>query len=82
MLKAISKSGPAFRSMDYEALRKEGITLAELLSGLIWTDFNEHDPGVTLLELLCFGITDLGYRTDFNIDELLFVLTYAVFRIP
>lgn len=72
MNKAISKSVPDFKSMDYDSLRKEGIRLAELLSGLVWTDYNEHDPGVTLLESLCFGITDLGYRGNFDIQDVLF----------
>ncbi|NJR42428.1 MAG: hypothetical protein HC767_06955, partial [Akkermansiaceae bacterium] len=31
------------------------------------------DPGITLLELLCFGITDIAYRTSFN-DADLFAL--------
>ena len=25
-----------------------------------WTDWNAHDPGVTLLELLAFGLEDLA----------------------
>jgi hypothetical protein len=26
-------------------------------------------PGVTLLELLCYGLTDLVYRTDFDVSD-------------
>jgi hypothetical protein len=37
----------------------------------IWTDFNEHDPGITILEALCYVITELGYRTAFPIENLL-----------
>jgi hypothetical protein len=29
-----------------------------------WTDTNEHDPGITVLEVLCYAITDLQYRSD------------------
>src|SRR5690606_12730294 len=36
-----------------------------------WTDFNTHDPGITILEQLCYAITDLGYRTNLAIPELL-----------
>jgi len=25
-----------------------------------WTDYNAHDPGVTVLELLAYGIAALG----------------------
>jgi hypothetical protein len=29
-----------------------------------WTDFNTHDPGVTVLEVLAYAITDLQYRRN------------------
>ncbi|MCD6063682.1 MAG: hypothetical protein K0R82_1593, partial [Flavipsychrobacter sp.] len=56
---------------DYELLRQTGIEYLQKLSGKIWTDYNVHDPGVTMLELLCYALTDLGYRTSFNIADLL-----------
>ncbi|RDC62685.1 hypothetical protein [Adhaeribacter pallidiroseus] len=56
---------------DYDFLRKEGIKLIQDLSGKIWTDYNTHDPGITLLEAFCYAITDLGYRTQFDIKDLL-----------
>src|SRR6267154_1252730 len=43
----------------------------EKLSHALWTDYNEHDPGVTILEALCYAITELGYRKDFDIADLL-----------
>lgn len=58
-------------SLDYFYLRSEGIAHAQALSGETWTDYNQHDPGVTILEQLCYALTDLGYRTNFNIKELL-----------
>src|ERR1700709_1146733 len=58
-------------AQDYNFLRKEGIGLIEKLSGKIWTDYNTHDPGITLLEALCYAITDLGYRTSFDIKDIL-----------
>lgn len=27
-----------------------------------WTDYNVHDPGITMLEMVCYAITDLGIR--------------------
>lgn len=56
---------------SYEALRTEGIRLAQDLGGDIWTDYNLHDPGVTMLEALCYALTDLDYRTDFSVADLL-----------
>ena len=43
-------------------LREMGIEEIQKLSGKIWTDFNLHDPGVTILEQLCYALTDLGVQ--------------------
>jgi hypothetical protein len=67
----IHKETPAHKSMDFFFLREEGIKLVQELSGQIWTDFNPHDPGVTILEQLCYALADLGFRTDFKIQDLL-----------
>src|SRR3954470_21538020 len=56
---------------DFNFLRSEGIKLIERLSGKVWTDYNTHDPGITLLEALCYTLTDLGYRTLFDMKDLL-----------
>lgn len=58
--------------MDYESLYREGIEFIQQYSGDRWTDYNQHDPGVTILEYLCFGITDIGYRCNFPITDLLY----------
>ena len=57
--------------LDYEALRKEGLQYIENLCSNLWTDYNEHDPGITILESLCYALTELGYRVDFPIEDLL-----------
>jgi hypothetical protein len=56
---------------NYPLLRSLGIEHIQQLSNKIWTDYNVHDPGVTILELLCYALTDLGYRTSFNMNDLL-----------
>ncbi|HEX2873659.1 MAG TPA: hypothetical protein VHP33_20510 [Polyangiaceae bacterium] len=58
-------------AMDYARLRAEGLTWLGRLSGTQWTDYNAHDPGITILEQLCYAITDLGYRTAYPIADLL-----------
>jgi hypothetical protein len=67
----ISRDKPREPAFDYDQLRREAIAHVQALSGKIWTDYNLHDPGVTILEQLCYAITDLAYRTDFPIDEIL-----------
>lgn len=59
------------KSQDYHGLLKEGLAHIEQLSSEIWTDFNTHDPGITILENLCFAISELGYRTDYDVKDIL-----------
>jgi hypothetical protein len=58
-------------SQDYNLLRSEGLRYIENLASDLWTDYNAHDPGITILEVLCYAITELGYRTGFDIKDLL-----------
>lgn len=57
--------------LDFETLRSEGIDYLGKLSGKIWTDYNVHDPGITILEVLCYSLLDLGYRASLPIADLL-----------
>lgn len=54
---------PASPALDFAALCEEGLVELRRLAGGAWTDHNLHDPGITLLELLCYGLTDVAYRT-------------------
>jgi hypothetical protein len=67
----ISAQKPAQSALDYETLRKIGVTHIEKTASELWTDYNIHDPGITMLELLCFVITDLSYRSNNSIPDLL-----------
>ncbi|MBI3509746.1 MAG: hypothetical protein HY064_03715 [Bacteroidetes bacterium] len=67
----ISQLPPPFKSMQYDLLRAEGLKHIQELSGKVWTDDNFHDPGITILEVLAYAITDLGYRTNYNIKDIL-----------
>ncbi|HEY6901334.1 MAG TPA: hypothetical protein VI233_11845, partial [Puia sp.] len=50
--------------LDFNDLRNEGITHLGNLTGKLWTDYNVHDPGITILEALCYAMVDLDYRTQ------------------
>ncbi|GJL65201.1 MAG: hypothetical protein NPIRA05_01720 [Nitrospirales bacterium] len=67
----IEKTPDLLPSQDYKFLRKAGRDHIEKLAHKLWTDYNVHDPGITILELLCYAITDLGYRTNYDIQDLL-----------
>jgi hypothetical protein len=58
-------------AIDRQRLYEIGLEHIQRLSSRIWTDYNVHDPGITTLELLCYALTDLGYRASFPIADLL-----------
>ena len=58
-------------SQDFNLLREKGIEHLAKLSSRRWSDFNTSDPGITLLEAMCYSITEMGYRTGFSIADLI-----------
>lgn len=62
-------SAPA--GTDFETLRAQAVHFAQAASGNIWTDYNLHDPGVTLLEQTCFALSEIGYQAAHPIRDLL-----------
>jgi len=60
-------------SNNYQLLRQQGLNAIQQLGSWWWTDYNIHDPGITQMELLCYALTDLGYRTSMDIKDLLAV---------
>src|SRR6478672_1657336 len=69
--KALQKNPPLEPAQDFYRLRREGIGFIEQMGSRPWTDYNVHDPGITILESLCVAITDLGYRTGWDISDIL-----------
>lgn len=59
------------RSQDYAFLRARGLRHIERLAHAVWTDYNIHDPGITILELLCYALTDVAARADYPVRDLL-----------
>lgn len=56
---------------NFAFLRKLGQQHIEELAGKIWTDYNNHDPGMTMLDLLCYALTDLALRMEMPMADLL-----------
>ncbi|MEM6380106.1 MAG: hypothetical protein AAF705_18070, partial [Bacteroidota bacterium] len=56
---------------DYAYLLKEGMKAVESYSGELWTNYNDSDPGVTILQNLCYALTELSYQTSMPIEDLL-----------
>lgn len=67
----ISSAPPERLSLDYAALRERGMDWIRQLAGESWSDHNVHDPGVTLLEAFCYAMTELGFRIQQTLPDLL-----------
>ena len=67
----IQKTQTLTDSSNYELLRQKGLEYIEKLGSKLWTDYNIHDPGITMLEALAYALTDLGLRTSLDIKDLL-----------
>ncbi len=57
-------------SQDFERLRQEGIGYIQRFAPTTWTDHNAHDPGITILEQLCYAMTDFGYRCGHGMADM------------
>lgn len=62
---------PLPEAQDFKFLRKEGLAYIQEYSGNEWTNLNPSDPGVTILDQLCFALTELGYCNDFPVSDIL-----------
>jgi len=67
----ISAAPPARTSMNYAALRENGMEWIRLWAKESWTDHNIHDPGITMLEAFSYAMTELGLRLDLDVADLL-----------
>lgn len=55
----------------FQTLRGVAIEAAQAASGDVWTDYNIHDPGVTLLEQTCFALSEASFRAQHPVPDLL-----------
>jgi len=67
-ISAAPEADPAF---DVRALMAESLAEVRRLSSALWTDHNTHDPGITMLELLSYALTELAYRHSLPIEDRL-----------
>jgi hypothetical protein len=69
--KFINKENYSSSSLNYDELLQQGIAFIQQFSGNQWSDYNYHDPGITFLEQICYALTDLGYKANFPIEDIL-----------
>lgn len=57
--------------LDFKYLKELGLAELQKLTGNIWTDYNHHDPGITVLEILAYALTELGFRSQYPVEDIL-----------
>lgn len=56
---------------NFHRLKAKGLEYVRTLAGNNWTNFNDSDPGITILDQLCYALTELGYCNNFAIEDIL-----------
>lgn len=56
---------------DLAGLRAHAMERLQQLAPSTWTDHNRFDPGITLLEVLVYVLSDLSYKLSFPVEDLL-----------
>ncbi len=56
---------------DYARLQEQSLKMIQQLSSNEWTDFNEHDPGVTTLDIVNYALSELQHRCSFPLQAYL-----------
>lgn len=67
----LPRRAPGYPALDHRELFDRGVKELRHTAHRTWTDHNVHDPGITILELLAYTLTDLAYRADFPVEDLL-----------
>jgi hypothetical protein len=67
----VSGDRPAHPGLDQPWLQGLGLKYVERWARRVWNDWNAHDPGTTILELLCYAITDLTQRANLPVEDLI-----------
>lgn len=55
----------------YTRLHRQMREEIQRLSGKVWTDYNAHDPGVTLADVADYALTELDYKLGFRLTDYL-----------
>ncbi|MEQ1961639.1 hypothetical protein ABLB69_00305 [Xenorhabdus khoisanae] len=57
--------------IHFDTLLEQAHQVVEQQAGKLWSDTVEHDPGITFLEGLSYGVSDLSYRHTLPLTDLL-----------
>lgn len=60
-----------FKTLERDRVKEVWLDFMQQLSGDVWTDYNDHDPGITIMEQLCDSMSKLNKRASIPIQNLL-----------
>lgn len=55
----------------YTRLQEKALKDVQRIAGKVWTDYNVHDPGVTILDVLNYVLVETDYRMGFSLPDYL-----------
>lgn len=55
----------------FSRLQAQTLEEVQRMSGNVWTDYNVHDPGVTLADVANYGLAELDYKLGFPLTDYL-----------
>lgn len=55
----------------YSRLQEKALKDIQRIAGKVWTDYNLHDPGITLLDVLNYVLVETDYRMGFTLPDYL-----------
>lgn len=55
----------------YTRLQEAALKDIQRIAGKVWTDYNLHDPGVTILDVLNYVLLETDYRMGFSLPDYL-----------
>ena len=55
----------------YTRLQQKTLDELQRLSGEVWTDYNTHDPGVTVADIANYALTEVDYKFGFSLQDYL-----------
>ncbi|RUL78803.1 hypothetical protein [Dyella choica] len=57
--------------IDFETLLAQAKQALVEYAGKRWSHMGENDPGITLLQAICYNVSDIGYRSSLPLTDLL-----------
>ncbi len=71
MANSLTPSEDVHNRIHFDTLLEQAKQIISDYASGTWSDLAEHDPGITLLQALCYGVSDLAYRHTLPLEDLL-----------